>query len=83
MAGSPRIVGINNRNLDTFEVRLETTAELTAHLPPTVTVIAESGIKTRQDILFVKAAGAHAALVGEEIARQADPTKKIMELLGK
>jgi indole-3-glycerol phosphate synthase len=78
----PGIVGINNRNLDTFEVNLETTARLTADIPPTVTVVAESGVHDRKDMMFLKQVGAHAALVGEEIARSADPGSKIRELLG-
>lgn len=81
MACKPPLVGINNRNLDTFAVNLETTAKLRAGLPPTVTVVAESGIKTREDVKFMKLVGAHAILVGEEIARAVDPAGKIKELL--
>jgi indole-3-glycerol phosphate synthase len=82
MGCKPSLVGINNRNLDTFSVSLETTAKLRAGLPPMVTVVAESGIKTREDVKFMKEVGAHAILVGEEIAKSLDPAKKIRELLG-
>lgn len=78
----PKIVGINNRNLDTFNVSLETTARLAAELPPTITVVAESGIRSREDAVLMKQVGAHAILVGEELAKNPDPGKKIRELLG-
>jgi indole-3-glycerol phosphate synthase len=78
----PSIVGINNRNLDTFEVSLETTLRLAAGVPRNVTIVAESGIRTREDVLLVKSGGARAILVGEEICRLRDPRPKIRELLG-
>lgn len=67
-----RLLGINNRNLRTFETRLETSLELAAELPKTITLVSESGIRTREDIDRLRAAGFHAFLIGEELMRAAD-----------
>ena len=64
-----RLLGINNRNLRTFETRLETSLELAAELPKTITLVSESGIRTREDIDRLRAAGFHAFLIGEELMR--------------
>ncbi|MGH9801996.1 MAG: indole-3-glycerol phosphate synthase TrpC, partial [Blastocatellia bacterium] len=61
-----RLLGINNRNLRTFETRLETSLELAAELPKSITLVSESGIRTREDIDRLRAAGFHAFLIGEE-----------------
>ena len=67
-----RLLGINNRNLRTFETRLETSLELAAELPKTITLVSESGIRTREDINRLRAAGFHAFLIGEELMRADD-----------
>lgn len=67
-----RLLGINNRNLRTFETRLETSIELAAELPKTITLVSESGIRTREDIDRLRAAGFHAFLIGEELMRAED-----------
>ncbi len=67
-----RLLGINNRNLRTFETRLETSLELAADLPKTITLVSESGIRTREDIDRLRAAGFHAFLIGEELMRAND-----------
>jgi len=74
------IVGINNRDLRTFETRLETTLALLPTIPPGVTVVSESGFATADDVRRVVAAGAHAVLVGEGLVRAADTAGKVREL---
>jgi len=78
-AGS-RIVGINNRDLATFETRITTTLELLPLIPPGPIVISESGFFTGADVCRVAAAGAHAVLVGEGLVRAADVPAKLREL---
>src|SRR5207253_9215926 len=75
-AGS-RIVGINNRDLATFETRITTTLELLPLIPPGPIVISESGFFTGADVCRVAAAGAHAVLVGEGLVRAADVPAKL------
>lgn len=70
---NPTLVGINNRNLKTFETTLDTTYRLLSGIPKDVTVITESGIATRQDVVAMRAHGVHGFLVGEAFMRQADP----------
>ncbi len=78
-AGAP-ILGINNRNLQTFETRLETSLDLLPLLPPGPVVISESGFFTRADVERVVTAGAHAILVGEALVRAPDISAKVREL---
>ncbi len=77
------LVGINNRDLSTFSVSLRTTLDLLKDIPDDRTVVSESGIKTRDDVLKLEQAGADAILVGESLMREKDITKKVKELLGK
>ena len=65
--------GVNNRDLVSFEVRLETSLELAALLPAGAVHVAESGIRSRADIDRLHAAGFHAFLIGESLMRAADP----------
>jgi len=74
------IVGINNRDLRTFETRLETTLALLPAIPPGVTVVSESGFATADDVRRVVAAGARAVLVGEGLVCAADTGAKVREL---
>lgn len=67
------LVGINNRNLQTFEVTLDTTLGLRAAVPPDRLLVTESGILTRDDVLRMGAAGVNAFLVGEAFMRAPDP----------
>jgi indole-3-glycerol phosphate synthase len=76
------LLGINNRNLRTFETSLETTAELAALVPQGVPVISESGIAGPSDIDFLRTTGAHGVLVGEYLMRQADVEEAVNGLLG-
>ncbi len=79
----PQIVGINNRDLKTFEVNLKTAELLAANIPPEVIRVSESGIHNRDDINRMEDACLDAVLIGEGIITAVDPAKKIMKLLGK
>ena len=67
------LLGINNRNLRTFETRLDTTLSLLERIPPDRLVITESGIVAPADVKRMRAAGVNAFLVGEAFMRAADP----------
>jgi len=77
------IVGINNRDLETFRTDLETSIRLARRIPKGVTVVSESGISNRGDIERLMDAGIHAFLIGESLMREKDIGKKLRELLGK
>jgi indole-3-glycerol phosphate synthase len=77
--GAP-VIGINNRNLQTFETRLETSLDLLPLIPPGPVVVSESGFFSRADVERVVAAGAHAVLVGEALVRATDVAAKVREL---
>lgn len=74
------LLGINNRNLRTFETRLETTLDLLELLPPGRLVITESGILTREDVARMRSAGIHGFLVGEAFMKAPDPGECLGEL---
>jgi indole-3-glycerol phosphate synthase len=74
-------IGINNRNLKTFEVTLATTLSLLADVPEGVAVISESGIHGPDDVARLFEAGIQGLLVGEHLLRQADVAKAIQELM--
>ena len=80
LATSARLVGINNRNLRTFETRLETTLELRERVPGDRLLVTESGIRARADVERMRAAGVHAFLVGEAFMRAEDPGSELRRL---
>jgi indole-3-glycerol phosphate synthase len=80
LAAGSRVLGINNRDLRTFETRVETTLELLPRVPPGPLVVSESGFFTGADVRRVVAAGAHAVLVGEGLVTAPDVASKILEL---
>ena len=73
--------GVNNRDLKTFEVRLETSLELAGRLPSNAVRVAESGIHTAADIQTLHNAGYDAFLIGESLMRQPQPGAALKELL--
>lgn len=74
------LLGVNNRNLRTFETRLETTLELSVMVPPDRIVITESGILTREDVEKLRAGKIGCFLVGEAFMRAADPGAELARL---
>lgn len=75
------LLGINNRNLRTFETRLETTLGLLPALPAGTEVVTESGIATAADVRRMRNAGVHRFLVGESLMRQPDPGAALAALV--
>ena len=75
------IIGVNNRNLKDLQVDLNTSLSLIPQIPKGTIIVAESGLKTHDDILRVKAAGAHAVLIGETFMRSPDIALKINEIM--
>ncbi len=76
------LVGINNRNLRTFETRLETTLDLLPRIPAGRIVVTESGIHTRDDVARMRASGVDTFLVGEAFMQADEPGEKLRELFG-
>lgn len=74
-------IGVNNRDLKTFEVRMETSLELVERIPSSVVRVAESGIKSSDDIERLRVAGFDAFLIGESLMRQPDPGAALAGLL--
>ena len=75
------LIGINNRNLKTLAVDLETTFRLLGRIRPGTVVISESGIRNREDVKRLQEVGVRGILVGEVLMRAPDPAAKIRELL--
>ena len=67
------LIGVNNRNLRSFETRLSTTLELLPHIPPGRIVVTESGIRVPADVDLMRGNGVHAFLVGEAFMRATEP----------
>ena len=80
---SPKLIGVNNRNLKTFQVDLATTENLAPRIIKNGSLlVAESGIQTRADVERVRKCGAGAILVGESLVKQGDIGAKVRELIG-
>jgi indole-3-glycerol phosphate synthase len=77
------LIGVNNRNLETFEVSLDTSLRLSYLMPANVTRVSESGIRTKADVDLLRGAGFNALLVGESLMKSIDPTRALQELLGR
>jgi len=80
LALNTRLVGINNRNLHTFETSLETTLSLSATVPEDRIIVTESGIRTTDDIRRMRDKGIHTFLVGETFMMAPDPGARLTEL---
>ena len=78
----PQLVGINNRDLRTFEIDLQHSVRLRKEIPAEILVVGESGIFTRADALMLEAAGVNAMLVGESLMRSDDLVEATRQLLG-
>jgi len=76
------LIGINNRNLRTFEVSLQTTLDLLARIPPGRIVVTESGILAPEDVALMRGHAVHAFLVGEAFMRAQDPGEGLRALFG-
>lgn len=74
------VVGINNRDLHTFDVSLQVTINMLARIPRDVLVVTESGINTKQDVALMRAHAVHAFLVGESFMRAPEPGAKLREI---
>lgn len=77
------LIGVNNRNLHTFEVDLEHTIRMRKRVPDECVLVGESGIKTHQDVLRLQDAGVDAILVGESLMREPDIGMAVDRLLGR
>lgn len=74
------LIGINNRDLRTFETRLDTTLNLLSRIPGDHVVVTESGIHTREDVALMRSHGVHGFLIGEAFMRAPDPGRALTEL---
>ncbi len=82
LALRPALLGINNRDLRSFETSLDTTLNLLSRVPEGVTVVTESGIHAPEDVALMRAHGVNAFLVGEAFMRADDPGVKLSQLFG-
>ena len=81
LANGAEIIGVNNRNLKTLKVDIRTCATLIPSIPKGKVIVAESGIKTHDEIKMLEGLGAHAVLIGETFMREADIGRKIDEVM--
>ena len=81
-AAGARILGVNNRDLRDFSVRIETSLELIEEIPEAYLAVSESGLRTHADLERLRRAGFDAFLVGEHLMRYADPGEPLRELIG-
>jgi len=77
-----RIVGVNNRDLRSFEVRVETSLEMIEEVPDTCIAVSESGLRTHEDLARLRAAGFDAFLVGEQLMTAMEPKRALQDLMG-
>ena len=80
LASGADLIGVNNRNLHTFEVRLETSLRLAVKIPSGIVKVTESGIHSAADVKMLSDAGYNAFLVGEHLMKSADPAASLREL---
>jgi indole-3-glycerol phosphate synthase len=82
LAAGAELIGVNHRNLSTFAIDMGLTARIAPRLPAGAVLVAESGIKTRDDVVRLGDAGAHAVLVGETLMRAPSPGAALAALIG-
>ena len=82
LGAGARIIGVNNRDLRTLEVRIETSDELIEAVPDECIAICESGLRSRDDLVRLRSAGFDAFLIGEHLMTQSDPAAALRLLLG-
>lgn len=82
LASGAELIGINNRDLRTFDTSLDVTLRLAARVPAHVTLVSESGIRSRADVALVAQSGVHAVLVGERLVTDVDPLAAARGLVG-
>jgi indole-3-glycerol phosphate synthase len=82
LAAGARLLGVNNRDLRTLEVRVETSQELIEAIPDECIAVCESGLRTHEDLVRLRAAGFDAFLIGEHLMSQPDPAAALRKLLG-
>jgi len=82
MTAEPEIIGVNNRDLTTFEIDLSTTEKLLEIIPEEIILVSESGIQSRRDVEMVGQLGVDAVLIGEALMRQEDVGKALSEFVG-
>jgi indole-3-glycerol phosphate synthase len=82
LAAGARILGVNNRDLRTLEVRVETSEELIEAIPEECVAVCESGLRTHGDLARLRSAGFDAFLIGEHLMAQPDPAAALRQLLG-
>lgn len=80
IASGARVIGVNNRDLRTFQVKLKVSLDLANHMPQGAILVSESGIGTPEDVRQLRAAGYSAFLVGEHLMRAPDPAAALREL---
>jgi indole-3-glycerol phosphate synthase len=81
LSAGAEIIGVNNRNLKTMEVSLDTSLRLADRIPASVLAVSESGIRTADDVRRLTEAGYRAFLIGESLMKQADPGQALASLL--
>jgi indole-3-glycerol phosphate synthase len=82
IAAGAKIIGINNRDLRDFAVRLETSLELIESIPDDCIAVSESGLHTHEDLVRLRSAGFDAFLIGETVMKAADPGESLSHLIG-
>ncbi|HKN60160.1 MAG TPA: indole-3-glycerol phosphate synthase TrpC [Candidatus Acidoferrales bacterium] len=82
VAAEARIIGVNNRDLHNFKVRLETSLELIEQVPDDCVAVSESGLRTHEDLVRLRRGGFDAFLIGEHLMKSADPAEPLRQFLG-
>ncbi len=82
LAAGARIIGVNNRDLRNFDVKLETSLELVEAIPEECIAVSESGLRTHDDLMRLRSAGFDAFLIGEHLMKESDPATPLRAFIG-